>query len=456
MDDRVTRLRRAHRYDEAIELIEETLDGAVAEVELGRIALQRRRHAVADDHLQRAVALDPTNELARAWQVALLSSRRRYAEARKLADVILAELPDAHLTRIARGRVSVDETGDNSSLLSEVEDVLDRDPNHLEALEWRISALKHLARYAESDEAAREARRRYPYAPELACARGSALAAAGRSDEALRCFELALNLQSDYIYAHEKKTSHLCKMGRYDEALSYIENVIEQHRDVGLLYSTWGMALHGIENHADALDKFEHSVTLDPLDEGSHAMRVAILQLLGRTDQVVKAIEEGLGQLPDSIGLLIQKAASLWIKDDPTTALDLLEEASTKDPHDPHLTVFRISLLRFRGRFDDAEEVARTGIKNRSRDADLVNELGWIYADQDRDEEALALFVQAANLAPDSTEFAADESRALRWLHRHTEAHRALDEAIERLPQRAELLEQKALTHEATGADDEA
>ncbi|MEV6906071.1 hypothetical protein [Amycolatopsis sp. NPDC051071] len=43
--DRVTVLRRAWRHDDAERLIEEELSGAAAEVELGRIAVQRGRYA---------------------------------------------------------------------------------------------------------------------------------------------------------------------------------------------------------------------------------------------------------------------------------------------------------------------------------------------------------------------------------------------------------------------------
>jgi len=456
MTDGVTRLRRAHRYAEAADLIRETLDGAEAEVEFARIAMQREQYAVADDHLARTVALDPGNEPARAWQVALLSRRCRYAEAQALADAVLADYPDAHLVRIARGRATVAETGEHAALLAEVDAVLDRDPDNLVALKWRGFTLRSLGRHAEADQETQEALRRFPEAPELAVARGSVLATAGRSAEAIRHFDLALEKHPDYVDAHFRKTDHLLGAGHLDQALTYVQQVVGHHTGASDLFLVWGRALHQEQNDAEALVKFDRAVELDPDVEVAHAWRGFILTKLGRFDEAITAIREGLDRVPHGIQLLIQQAEAVAQQGEVDVAISTLERAAALVPGHPNVVETLVRHLRSRHRFAEAEAVALAGIEARPHNATLVNALGWVHAVQDRDEDALAWFTRAADLKPESTRFIVNRSLALRWLHRRTEADQLLSEACDRLPPSALLLEHRALTCEDVGAQHDA
>lgn len=166
-----TMFRLLRRYDEALELLE------------------RRRRRRPDDH---GVLAD----IGRC-----LSGLRRYGEAERMLRRALAGLDNA-ATRYELGLV-LDRAGRLSEAVDEYRRALDRNPNHLEALNNLGAALANQGRM---DEAVRRFERLIAIDPGNADARanlGLALAAAGAPAEAARAFREALRIDPGHAGARD-------------------------------------------------------------------------------------------------------------------------------------------------------------------------------------------------------------------------------------------------------------
>jgi tetratricopeptide (TPR) repeat protein len=454
--DRVIVLRRAWRYDDAERLIKEQLSGSTAEVELGRIAVQRGRYALAAEHVERALAISPDCEAANAWHVAILSRRLRYAEARAVADEALVVTPKAHLVRLARARVADDETGDVQYLLGEVEAILKEDPDHVDALEQRISVLGALARYDDAIAAAEDAMRRHPDAAELLLRTAEVLADMGRFPEAVEHCERALAIQPGYVDAWYDISDYLQDAERHDEALTNAKQAVLANPEVSRLYLALGWTLAGIDDHNGALSNFEKAVKLDPEIAMCHWWVAFALRVLGRLDEALEVIHEGCERFPDSIGLLLEKARLHSSVDDLAAALAASAKALAIDSKSSSAIRCHVDILRQSRKYDEAETVARSGIEIRPNDADMLASLGWVYAWQDRDREALDCFRRALALRPNSPDIISNVCAAMRWLYCDAEAELLLVEVRPRLSDPAALVMESAMINERAGRYDEA
>ncbi|MEU0529916.1 tetratricopeptide repeat protein [Amycolatopsis tolypomycina] len=448
----VTSLRRACRYAEAEMTIEKLLDGAAAHIELGRLAFERGGAEIALGHFGRATELAPLDEEAQAWRVAALSRLRRYADARAAADAVLGENPQAHLVRIARARVTSDETDHEQHLLDECETVLRHDPGHLEALESRIKALGWLGRAEQATAAAEEAVRHHPEAAELFVAWGFGLAKAGRFTAAVEKYDRATDLRPEYVEAHYLKIEALTDAYCLDEAIGHAEMAVRKLPEASRLYRAWGIALQDCQDLTGALEKFDQAISLDQHLAINYQWRADTLARLDRNADAHATLRTALDVCSDTVALLIEQVWRYRDSGEIDTAIAVAEKVAALAPAQPSALRCLVWSFREARRFSAAESAARAALLVCPDDADLHRELGWVFADQDRDEEALASFRRAAELAPGEALHTANVSRALRWLYRHDEAEGLLAEARARLPESPRVVEQQALLSEDVGA----
>lgn len=133
--------------------------------------------------------------------------------------------------RILMGRaVSLHKMGQKDAALSAYEDVLNRDPKNLDALNNMLGLLK------EKDpqlavEKLQELHDAYPYQGDIAAQLGVAYGSAGQYDQALRYLDLAEGLKPGSSFVLYNKSVLLDKMGRGREAASLYRQILRMAAD---------------------------------------------------------------------------------------------------------------------------------------------------------------------------------------------------------------------------------
>jgi tetratricopeptide (TPR) repeat protein len=151
-------------------------------------------------------------------------------------------------------------------------------PRALSSLTLKCLAKEPAERYAdfktletELDRILRaEFRTRLPQAgPETVsveelCDRGASLAALGRGDEALECFERVLSARPRWARAFERKGAALVGLARLDEALACFERALALDPQMGFAWAGKGKALDATGRVEEALACFDRALSLDP------------------------------------------------------------------------------------------------------------------------------------------------------------------------------------------------
>jgi tetratricopeptide (TPR) repeat protein len=298
----------------------------------GAVALYRRLvdklYRLGDRILDRRPELRDLHRMARHELATLLHQQGRYAEAMEVVQVLLETHPeettlwrrDLASLRVAKGDV---EAG-----LAELRDLTREKPDDFRiwyalGLEARIEG-----RFAESEEAFDAALEVCPENGEEDLARihyqrFRLFQDAGRIDDALAAWEAAREADPDLAETVREVYEMLTEVGRYREALSYIdrdENTLQAGFQRGLIASRTG-------NPARAREQWRRVSELDP-DEfqyGHDAWVEAVLRLKD-ADRALQWLQDGLARY-QTPRLAVLSGIAWAMHGDPDLAARLFQEA---------------------------------------------------------------------------------------------------------------------------------
>ena len=114
------------------------------------------------------------------------------------------------------------------------------------------------------------------------CDKGKSLADLGRYDEAITCYDKAIELKPDFDLAHRDKGLALANLGRYDDAIKCCDKAIELKPDFDFAHSSKGLALYKLGRHDEAIKCFDKAIELKPDDDSAHSLKRLALEKLGR------------------------------------------------------------------------------------------------------------------------------------------------------------------------------
>ncbi|HEY0641668.1 MAG TPA: tetratricopeptide repeat protein [Pseudonocardiaceae bacterium] len=432
---RITLLRRTYRHDDTAVLIDELLGtSAEAEVEHGRIAMMREQWAVALGRFDAALKLDANLEPAHAWRVAALSCLRRYDEARSAAAEALTAHPEHHLVRVALARVAIDEAGDRTAALAELEPVLAAAPDHLEALEQSVYTLTGLGRLDEALALADAAASMYPDAAELQLAAGYPLEMMARFPDAVARAERAVALDPHHVRAHSGLAGRLMGAARSTDASALLGHALGVMPHAAPLHAAHGEVLFAAGDLSAALDRYRTACALEPDVAIYHDNHAYVLAVLGRTTESVAVIDAAMRRLPADIGLLHRLAWRHVEHKAFDAAAELALRAHGRAPRTPDEVLASVKLLRVCRRFREAEKLLTGVLDADPEHAVAIHQMAWVLADQDRDEDACTWFRRAAGLQPNRLMFVGDLITCLGWLGRLEDAEKVARDACARMP----------------------
>jgi predicted O-linked N-acetylglucosamine transferase (SPINDLY family) len=159
-------------------------------------------------------------------------------------------------------------------------------------------ALAAQGRTADAVEASRRACGLRPDLAELHGNLGNALQMAGRTDAAIEAYHRALTLRPDALKVRQNLACALSNRGEFGPAIKHLECVLaaEPGNLAGLI--NLGIARQGEGNLDGAIDAFERAIRLhNPPD--AHANLALVLKDAGRVDEAVSHVRRSLEIRPD-------------------------------------------------------------------------------------------------------------------------------------------------------------
>jgi tetratricopeptide (TPR) repeat protein len=160
----------------------------------------------------------------------------------------------------------------------------------------------------------------------------AALHIVGRYDEALTARDQVVNLDSSHAYAHNNRGITLRNLGRYDEALTAHDQAINLDPSYARAYRSRGITLRDLGRYDEALTAHDQAINLDPSFANAHNSRGLVLQTLGRSEDALAAYDRVIALQPELGYPHENKGVALAIIGEFDRALAEFEAANRLDP----------------------------------------------------------------------------------------------------------------------------
>lgn len=172
--------------------------------------------------------------------------------------------------------------------------ILEREPEHLDALSLLGACLAQSGRPAEAIPLLQRAAERRPDLANLANL-GNALHATGRPEEALRRIDRALLLDDRVAELHVNRANVLRDLGRYDAALAACARAAARVPAHAAAWIARGEIEQEMGANADALASFDRALAADPRSVGACYNRGVSLLALERFEEARAAFVQAIG-----------------------------------------------------------------------------------------------------------------------------------------------------------------
>ncbi|WP_033289647.1 tetratricopeptide repeat protein [Amycolatopsis jejuensis] len=383
LGERVAILRRLRRFDEAeaaaAEAIGRRPDDPGLLVQQGWLRFDRQRLDDALDSFARALALDPAYEWALRSQSVTFFRLRRFDEAKAANQAILDRQPDNVLAFMNMASLHSVWVGPEAGL-QWYERVLEVEPRHAGALEWRVTMLRRLRRFDEARAALKEALALHPDAPDLLVERAWLEGDEDRFEDALATLRQVLEADPLHESALVGQVTALGELDRYDEAEAAAKEAIRRRPDEPDLLVELGLLHDEQLQYEESLTWFEKALRIDPADVSAINGRSAALRSLRRFDEAERGVVAALGRMPWNRAL---RRELVWIHHD-SRRLDEADqelvrlEDGNRNPGEEAETAAQAGWVRFAaGDYPAAEERFRTACEKEPDSVDHRFGLAW-------------------------------------------------------------------------------
>jgi tetratricopeptide (TPR) repeat protein len=230
---------------------------------LGVIAYQRGEHAIAVEHIERAIGLNATHAAFPNTLGAVYRALHRIPEALACYRRALELKPDYAEAHFNLG-IALSHLGKLDDAIACYRRAVELKPDYAEAF---INLSVALRDRGLLDDAIACCRRTLELKPDYAEAHGNlgnALRDQGKLDEAVACYRRTLELKPDSAEAHNNLGATLRDQGRPDEALACHRRALELKPDYAEAHNNLGAALNDQGNTDEALACYRRALELKP------------------------------------------------------------------------------------------------------------------------------------------------------------------------------------------------
>ena len=265
---------------------------------------------------------------------------------------------------------------------------------------------------------------------------GNALQMGGRLEEALVRYTNALALNPDYVGAHYNRANTLLRLERRDEAVAGYDAAITLKPDLADAYNNRGVALAGLERDAESVASCDRAIALRPDYVDAHVNRAIALRKLGRPMEAVAGFDVAASLDPGRAGVHYNRGLALYELSELEEALASYDRAIALQPDHAEAHNNRALALHELNRFDEALASYDTAIAVKPDFAAAYSGRGVTLYELGRADDALASYDRAIGLQPDYAEAYDNKSVLLTELGRFSEANDAVEQAIALAPTR--------------------
>lgn len=326
---------------------------------------------LALDNYRSVLALQPENPVALYRSAAILAGQQNYDQAAANVEKVLEQQPDNILAiNLLMEIYSQQERWEDAELLAE----------NLSGNEKAVGVMSLM-------KASLELRQQ-------------------NYDEAVVLAKKALAENDQLTGANNIIAQAYAAKGDVAGGIAYVESYLAKNSEDGKLYDTLAQLWLANKDVENARVAYEKAIDVSPKQVQSYVGLARILSATSTPDSVLALYEEGVAANPESILLKTELANWYQISGDDDGALALLEEAYAQDEKS---LIVRNNLVSLLLRSPTEENLRRAqamteGFES-SKNAALLDTLGWLQYQQGNIPQAVKLLLQAQAVGGDGPEY---------------------------------------------------
>jgi Flp pilus assembly protein TadD len=195
----------------------------------------------------------------------------------------------------------------------------------------------------------------------------------------------------------------LAELGRREEQVAELREVIRLEPDYSAAHSLLGSALRAIGKEEEAISAYREAIRLKPREARYHCNLASVLGQLGRYKEAIATYREALRVQPDSTQALNNLGCILCdVVGDYAAAEEAFRKAVQLEPDSARHHCNLARALSQQGKTDEAIAESREAVRLAPKDSAVLTALGNMLLHAEKIEEAIPVIREAIRLQPES------------------------------------------------------
>jgi tetratricopeptide (TPR) repeat protein len=283
--------------------------------------------------------------------------------------------------------------------------------------------------------------------------KGISFAALKRYEEALDCYDRALQIDPQSPVVWDNKGNALLNLGRYtesldcyDKALTIIERIVltglsdgvyaslkcfaESRADPKAIWNNKGIALEHLGRLQEAITCYDSALAFDPKNMGTWSNKGNALKQLGRLQEAVICFDKALAIDSRLLNALTGKATVLCELGLQKEAVSCFDKALAINPQGASIWTLKGAALHVFGQHKDEMDCYNKAIEVDPQDASAWGLKGALLDELGQCEEAIGYYNKSLTIDPRNAIVWNNKGNALCKLGRSAEAIECYDKAL--------------------------
>jgi len=307
----------------------------------------------------------------------------------------------------------------------------------LGAAGWVIKgfSLGTLGKYQEAIECYDRAIEINPRYAEAWSNKGNALSGLGRHEEAIECYDRALGIDPRLAEAWYNKGVTLSGLGKYQDAIVCYDRALEINPIFMQAWSNKGNALSGLGRHQEAIGCYDRALEINPIFMQAWSNKGNALSGLGRHEEAIECYDRALGIDPRLAEAWGSKGNALFGLGRHQEAIICCDKALEINPRYAGAWYNKGAVLSGLGKYQEAIECYDRAIEINPRYAEAWHNKGSALGNLGKYQDAIVCYDRAIEINPRlAAEAWFGKGLGLNRLGRHKEAIEAYENYIKLAP----------------------
>ena len=301
-----------------------------------------------------------------------------------------------------------------------------------------LLSLYNSGEMSKTEQACKKVLALFPKASTVYTILGATLLRQGKTEQALKVYDQAIQLKPDYAEAYNNRGIALQKLGQLEEAIKNYDKAIQLEPDFTEVYNNRGNALIELGQLEKAIRNYDRAIQLKHDYMDVHYNRGNALKELGRLKEALKSYDQAIQLKPDfaqayySRGIVLKDLGQL------KAGLESYDRAIRFKPDYVEAYMNRGKAHKELGQLEEAIKNLDQAIQLKPDLAEAYHNRGLALQELGQLEEAIKNYDRAIQLQPDFAQTYDNRGLALQDLGQLEEALKSYDRAIQLQPDYAQ------------------